>query len=162
MIETQDIHQLCIYGQKKLSKLEDAELEKQLKSLNKTAVKTVKAVVLPFTNNCSREIVLCLKARIPYNPNSKFAGAGMDTTLYNPQVKGQQHSRSRLKNHKGSDILQVGWRAGKIHCFNTLCPGFVQVNYDLPLDNSFMDTISQRGGRPCGARMYIDRDLAGN
>ncbi|KAH0661350.1 hypothetical protein KY284_026281 [Solanum tuberosum] len=53
-------------------------------------------------------------------------------------------------------------RAGKIHCFNTLCPGFVQVNYDLPLDNSFKDTISQRGGRPWGARMYIARDLAGN
>ncbi|KAG5593162.1 hypothetical protein H5410_043676 [Solanum commersonii] len=31
-----------VEGQKKLSKLEDAELEKQLKSLNKPAVKTVK------------------------------------------------------------------------------------------------------------------------
>uniref|UniRef100_M1DKR0 IB1C3-1 protein n=1 Tax=Solanum tuberosum TaxID=4113 RepID=M1DKR0_SOLTU len=49
-------------------------------------------------------------AGLPYNPNSKFAGAGMDTVLYNPQVNGQQHSGSRLKIQKGSDILQVGWR----------------------------------------------------
>ncbi|KAH0661349.1 hypothetical protein KY284_026280 [Solanum tuberosum] len=28
-------------------------------------------------------------ARISYNPNSKFVGAGMYTALYNPQVKGQ-------------------------------------------------------------------------
>ncbi|XP_049378498.1 uncharacterized protein LOC125843310 [Solanum stenotomum] len=119
-------------------------------------------------------------ARIPYNPNSKFAAAGMDTVLYNPQVKGQQHSGSRLKIQKGLDILQVGWRvdptlygdtdtrffihfqADKIHCFNTLCPGFVQVNYDVPLDNSFKDTISQRGGKHWGVKVYIDRDLAGN
>ncbi|KAG5593158.1 hypothetical protein H5410_043672, partial [Solanum commersonii] len=119
-------------------------------------------------------------AGLPYNPNSKFAGAGMDTALYNPQVNGQQHSGSRLKIQKGSDILQVGWRvdptlygdtktrffihfqAGKIHCFNTLCPGFVQVNYDIPLDSSFMDTISQRGGENWSAEVYIDRDLAGN
>ncbi|KAH0693030.1 hypothetical protein KY285_020127 [Solanum tuberosum] len=120
-------------------------------------------------------------ARIPYNPSSKFAGIEMDTALYNPQVKGQQHSESRLKIRKGSDILQVGWRvdptlygdiktrfflihfqAGKIHCFNTLCSVFVQVNYDVPLDSSFMDTISQRGGKHWGARMYIDRDLAEN
>ncbi|KAH0763328.1 hypothetical protein KY290_019401 [Solanum tuberosum] len=47
-------------------------------------------------------------AGLPYNPNSKFAGAGMDTVLYNPQVNGQQHSGSRLKIQKGSDILQVG------------------------------------------------------
>ena len=31
-----------VEGQKKLSKLEDAELEKQLKILNKSAIKTVK------------------------------------------------------------------------------------------------------------------------
>ncbi|KAH0661344.1 hypothetical protein KY284_026275 [Solanum tuberosum] len=49
-------------------------------------------------------------AWIPYNPNNKFAGVGMDAALYNRQFKGQQHSGSRLKIHKGSDILQVGWR----------------------------------------------------
>ncbi|XP_015158678.1 uncharacterized protein [Solanum tuberosum] len=199
-------------GQKKLSKLEDAELEKQLKSLNKPAVKTVKLKIeqtkygdtydcVDFYKQCAfdhpllkdhnfhpemkptlsrinkdstfssatnrsstiwskdggcpfgtipvkritKDDLIRLRnmpppedvtfvdeydvsnnnsepngryissqgykvvaiAQIPYNPNSKFAGAGMDTALYNPQVKGQQHSGSRLKIHKGSDILQV-------------------------------------------------------
>ncbi|KAK4728704.1 hypothetical protein R3W88_021692 [Solanum pinnatisectum] len=246
-----------VEGQKKLSKLEDVELEKQLKSLNKPAVKTVKTKYgdtydcvdfykqrafdhpllkdhnfhpkmkptlsrikkdstsssatnrsstiwskdggCPFgtipVKRITRDDLIRLRrmpppedatfedeydvaiAQVPYNPNSKFAGAGMDTALYNPQVNGQQHSGSRLKIRKGSDILQVGWRvdptlygdtntrlfihfqAGKIHCFNTLCPGFVHVNKDIPLDGSFMDTISQRGGDRWGAKMYIDRDL---
>uniref|UniRef100_A0A3Q7HG85 Neprosin PEP catalytic domain-containing protein n=1 Tax=Solanum lycopersicum TaxID=4081 RepID=A0A3Q7HG85_SOLLC len=118
-------------------------------------------------------------AQISYNPHNNFAGAGMVTILYNPQVNGQQHSGSRLKIHKGSDILQVGWRvdptlygdiktrlfihfqAGKIHCFNTLCPGFVQVNHDIPLDTPFMN-ISQRGGEQWGITVHIDRDLSGN
>ncbi|KAG5593166.1 hypothetical protein H5410_043680, partial [Solanum commersonii] len=221
-----------VEGQKKLSKLEDAELEKQLKILNKPAVKTIKTKYgdtydcvdfykqhstsssatnrsstiwskdggCPFgtipVKRITRDNLIRLRrmpppedvtfedeydivaiARVPYNPNSKFAGAGMDIALYNPQVKGQQHSGSRLKIQKGSDILQVGWRvdptlygdtstrlfihfqAGKIHCFNTLCPGFVHVNKDIPLDGSFMETISHRGGDPWGAKMYIDRDL---
>lgn len=36
-------------------------------------------------------------ARTPNNPNNKFAGAVMVSSLYNPHVKGQQHSASRLK-----------------------------------------------------------------
>uniref|UniRef100_A0A1S4D0G5 Neprosin PEP catalytic domain-containing protein n=1 Tax=Nicotiana tabacum TaxID=4097 RepID=A0A1S4D0G5_TOBAC len=114
-------------------------------------------------------------ARTPNNPNNKFAGAAMVTSLYNPHVKGQQHSASRLKIQKESDILQVGWRvdptlygdtetrffihfqAGKAHCFNTLCPGFVQVNNEIPLDLSYQDTISQRGRNTWEVMMYIDR-----
>ncbi|XP_070040278.1 uncharacterized protein [Nicotiana tomentosiformis] len=100
-------------------------------------------------------------ARTPNNPNNKFAGAAMVTSLYNPHVKGQQHSASRLKIQKESDILQVGWRAGKALCFNTLCPGFVQVNNEIPLDLSYQDTISQRGRNTWEVMMYIDRDLVG-
>ncbi|XP_075101978.1 protein neprosin-like [Nicotiana tabacum] len=48
--------------------------------------------------------------QIQKNPNNKFAGAGMSTSLYNPHVEGQQHSACRLKIQKGSDIIQVGWR----------------------------------------------------
>ncbi|CAN4077767.1 unnamed protein product [Withania somnifera] len=116
-------------------------------------------------------------ARTPNNPNNKFSGAGMLTSLYNPRVEGKQHSASRLKVQKGSDILQVGWRvdptlygdsetrffihfqAGKIQCFNTLCPGFVHVNNKMPLDLSYWSTISERGGRTWEATMYIQQDL---
>lgn len=34
----------------------------------------------------------------------------MSSSLYNPQVEGQQHSACRLKIQKESDIIQVGWR----------------------------------------------------
>uniref|UniRef100_A0A3Q7HDX5 Neprosin PEP catalytic domain-containing protein n=1 Tax=Solanum lycopersicum TaxID=4081 RepID=A0A3Q7HDX5_SOLLC len=118
-------------------------------------------------------------AQISYNPHNKFAGAGMKTAVYNPQVNGQQHSGCRLKIHKGSDILQAGWRvdptlygdtktrffihfqAGKIQCFNTVCPGFVQVNHDVPLDGSFTD-ISEHGGEIWSLKIYINRDSSGN
>ena len=50
-------------------------------------------------------------ARPQYDPKlTKFSGAGMATSLYNPHVEGQQHSGCRIKIQKGSDILQVGWR----------------------------------------------------
>ncbi|XP_059318790.1 protein neprosin-like isoform X1 [Lycium ferocissimum] len=116
-------------------------------------------------------------ARIPNNPNNRFAGAGMAASLYNPHVKGRQHSGCRLKIQKGSDILQVGWRvdptlygdtktrhfihfqAGKTHCFNTLCPGFVQVNSEIPLGSAY-DYLSERGKTSWETTMYIDRDLA--
>ncbi|TMW98225.1 hypothetical protein EJD97_004348 [Solanum chilense] len=229
-----------VEGQKKLSKLEDAELEKQLKILNKSAIKTVKtkygdtydcvdfykqrafdnpllkdhnfhpkmkptlstikkdSTFSSTTNRMTKDDLVRLThmpppedvtftdeydgvsiAQISYNPHNKFAGAGMSSALYNPQVNGQQHSGSRLKIHKGSDILQAGWRvdptlygdtktrffihfqAGKIHCFNTLCPGFVQVKHDFPLGYSFIN-ISKRGGEIWSVEVHIDRDLSGN
>ncbi|XP_059289040.1 protein neprosin-like [Lycium ferocissimum] len=102
----------------------------------------------------------------------------MATSLYNPHVEGKQHSACRLKIYKGSDVLQVGWRvdptlygdnktrlfihfrAGKIHCFNTLCPGFIIVNTEIPLDMSYEDHLSQRGVKIGEDTMYIERDLA--
>ncbi|XP_055822249.1 uncharacterized protein LOC129890795 [Solanum dulcamara] len=116
--------------------------------------------------------------RTPKDSNTKFSGAGMATSLFNPHVKGKQHSACRLKIQKGSDILQVGWRVdptlygdnktrlfvhfqtGKFHCFNTLCPGFVHVSTDTPLDMSFEDNLSQRGGTTWEMIMYIYRDQA--
>lgn len=111
-------------------------------------------------------------ARTPDNPNNKFAGAGMITNFYNPHVEGRQHSACRLKIQKGPDIIQVGWRVdptlygdnktrlfihsqfGKTDCFNTLCPGFVQVDTGIPLDMSFMDILAHRGGAAREGRIY--------
>ncbi|KAM3263353.1 hypothetical protein P3L10_000347 [Capsicum annuum] len=113
---------------------------------------------------------------IPQNPHNKFTGAGMSANTYNPHVEGKQHSASRLKIQNGPDALQVGWRvdptlygdtktrffvhfqAGNTQCFNTLCPGFVIVRNEIPLDKVF-DKISQRGEKPREFRMYIERDL---
>ncbi|KAM3263367.1 hypothetical protein P3L10_000361 [Capsicum annuum] len=113
----------------------------------------------------------------PRNPNNKFGGAGLTSSVYNPHVEGRQHSACRLKIQKGSDILQVGWRvdptlyrdnktrlfvhfqAGNKHCLNVLCPGFVLVNTKVPVDLVF-DDVSQRGkGDSLEFTAYIDRDL---
>uniref|UniRef100_M1DM40 Neprosin PEP catalytic domain-containing protein n=1 Tax=Solanum tuberosum TaxID=4113 RepID=M1DM40_SOLTU len=97
--------------------------------------------------------------QIPYDPNNKFAGAGMSASLWNPRIESQQHTACRLKIQKGSDILQVGWRAGNIHCFNTLCPGFIIVNRDFPVDASF-DNFQHRGDKSASEiTMFIDRDF---
>ncbi|KAK4716263.1 hypothetical protein R3W88_014601 [Solanum pinnatisectum] len=101
----------------------------------------------------------------------------MATSLYNPHVEGKQHSACRLKIQRGRDALQIGWRvdptlyennktrlfipykAGKIHCFNTLFPSFILVNKEIPVDMSYEVHLSQRGGTIWEDTMYIDRDL---
>ncbi|KAM3263375.1 hypothetical protein P3L10_000369 [Capsicum annuum] len=116
-------------------------------------------------------------AQTPSNPFIRFGGAGMIASIYNPHVKDQQHSACRLKIETGSDIIQVGWRvdpvlygdtktrlfihfqAGEIHCFNTLCPGFILVNSEIPVDVSYDGHISQRGGKIWEDTMYIERDI---
>ncbi|KAM3263306.1 hypothetical protein P3L10_000300 [Capsicum annuum] len=110
------------------------------------------------------------------NKQAKFAGAGMTASIWNPHVEGLQHSACRLKIQKGPDIIQVGWRvdptlygdtqtrlfvhfqAGNEHCFNTLCPGFVQVNPAIPVDMTFKDVSSR--GDPWEDTMSINRDRA--
>lgn len=43
-------------------------------------------------------------------------------------------------------FMYTNFQAGEVHCFNTLCPGFIQVDSEIPLDVSYEDHISQRGG----------------
>ncbi|KAK4728723.1 hypothetical protein R3W88_021711 [Solanum pinnatisectum] len=97
--------------------------------------------------------------RIPKNPNNQFGGAGMAANIYNPHVKGQQHSACRMKIQKGSDIL-LGeihvYKAGNKHCFNVLCPEFIIVNNVIPIDMAF-DKISTRGGKTWELTMFIER-----
>ncbi|KAH0660208.1 hypothetical protein KY289_028956 [Solanum tuberosum] len=116
-------------------------------------------------------------ARTPINPNNKFAGGGMSASIWNPHVEGQQHSACRLKIQKEQDIIQVGWRvdpilygntqtrlfihfqAGKKHCFNILCPGFVIVSPEIPVDMLY-DQVSHRGDNTSlEDEMGISRDL---
>ncbi|KAH0633241.1 hypothetical protein KY284_036027 [Solanum tuberosum] len=44
------------------------------------------------------------------NPENKFSGAGMITTVWNVDVQCQQNSTYKMKIQRGSDKLQVGWR----------------------------------------------------
>ncbi|KAF3640981.1 putative xyloglucan galactosyltransferase KATAMARI1-like [Capsicum annuum] len=113
-------------------------------------------------------------------PDNKFWGGGMIANLHNPHVEGQQSSACRVKVHNGRDILQAGWRvdptlygdnqtrlfihfqAGKTQCFNTLCPGFVHANQNIPLDMPYKDRISQPGKTVLEETFYIVEDLLDN
>ncbi|KAG5588751.1 hypothetical protein H5410_049185, partial [Solanum commersonii] len=110
-------------------------------------------------------------------PGSKFGGAGVITNVYNPRVEGEQHSACRLKMIKEKNIIQVGWRVDPalygdnltrlfIHftdgktssCFNLLCPGFVLLNTQMPIDGVF-EPVSQRGGNISDIGLSINWDL---
>ncbi|XP_015159512.1 uncharacterized protein [Solanum tuberosum] len=110
-------------------------------------------------------------------PGSKFGGAGVITNVYNPRVEGEQHSACRLKMIKEKNIIQVGWRVDPalygdnltrlfIHftdgktssCFNLLCPGFVLLNTQIPIDGVF-EPVSQRGGNISEIGLSINWDL---
>ncbi|MCD9637810.1 hypothetical protein HAX54_021314 [Datura stramonium] len=113
--------------------------------------------------------------------DNKFRGARMVPTLWKPYVEGQQHSGCRLKVQRKSDIIQVGWRVDptlygddktrmfihlqtvKTHCFNTLCPGFILVNTEIPIEAPF-NKVSHRGdvNNIWEYPMSIFRDPVGN
>ncbi|KAK4728720.1 hypothetical protein R3W88_021708 [Solanum pinnatisectum] len=86
-------------------------------------------------------------AQIPKDPNTKFTGAGMATNV-DPTLYGD--NTMRLFIH-----FQI---TCKFNCFNTLCPGIVQVNTKIPLDISLEGILSQRGGTKLELLMYIYKD----
>ncbi|KAE9452102.1 hypothetical protein C3L33_16006, partial [Rhododendron williamsianum] len=89
----------------------------------------------------------------------KFNGAGATLSLHRPRVPRGQYSAGRFKIQNAVEAIQVGWRvdpdlyggdtrtrafirvdAGRSHCFNTRCPGFVLVRSDVPLDFVYEQT----------------------
>ncbi|KAG5563129.1 hypothetical protein RHGRI_005771 [Rhododendron griersonianum] len=107
---------------------------------------------------------------------NKFNGAGARLSLHNPRVSARQYSASRFILRNGNDAIQAGWRVdptlygdtrtrrfirldtGQSHCFNTRCPGFVQVRSDILLDLVY-EQVSKRGGQTYETPLFIDRDL---
>ncbi|XP_060211060.1 protein neprosin-like isoform X2 [Lycium barbarum] len=211
-------------GDEKLSKLEEVELEKQLKLLNKPAVKTVKTKYgdiydcvdfykqrafdhpllkdhnfypkmkptlsrikknsnsstvsssstiwskdggCPFGTVPVKRITkdnLIRQRRMP-QPEDVTFDTQFDVSNNNSELKGRYISSQGYKVDPTlygdtKTRLFIHFQAGKTHCFNTLCPGFVQVDSEFPLDRSYQNMLSQRGGKTWDATMYIDRDLA--
>ncbi|XP_059277724.1 protein neprosin-like [Lycium ferocissimum] len=194
-----------VQGEKKLFKLKDVELEKQLKLLNKQAIKTIKTKngdiydcidfykqhafdhpllkdhnfhpkmkptlsrmkqnsdasttsrsstmrlknggcpsgTVPIKRTTKDDLIRQRSMPPPENVNFDAQFVGVDPTLY-----GDNQTR-----------LFIHIQAGKIHCFNTLCPGFIIVNTEIPLGMSYEDNISERGGTTWEDTMYIQRVL---
>ncbi|XP_059318781.1 protein neprosin-like isoform X1 [Lycium ferocissimum] len=114
--------------------------------------------------------------QIPYKLRIKMAGVGAIISLHNPQhLSGHEHSGGRIKVQKGIDSIQVGWtvsppvygdthtrsyiyfKAGKLACYNTQCPGFVHINTAIPLDGELPG--SSYGGPIYDLPMEIARDI---
>ncbi|KAG5554162.1 hypothetical protein RHGRI_011885 [Rhododendron griersonianum] len=90
--------------------------------------------------------------------SNKFLGAGaQEISLHNPHASGSQYSAAKIKIQNGPDSIEVGWRAGQSHCFNTRCPGFIIVRSDIPLDWAF-HRISQPFGDIFFITAYIVKD----
>ncbi|XP_075093776.1 protein neprosin-like [Nicotiana tabacum] len=117
--------------------------------------------------------------QIPYSPRNKIAGAGAIISLHNPQnLSGHQHSGGRIKVQNGIDSIQVGWTvnppvygdthtrlytyftAGKLACYNTRCPGFIQINTAIPLDGQLPG--SSYGGPVFDVPMYVAWEVMGS
>ncbi|KAF4388795.1 hypothetical protein G4B88_019072 [Cannabis sativa] len=87
------------------------------------------------------------------DPKKKYNGGGTTASFFTlDNVSGSQYSKGQMKIQNGNDFIQVGWtvnptlygdhntrlftffKAGEVSCFNTLCPGFVIVSTEIPLD----------------------------
>uniref|UniRef100_M4DS15 Neprosin PEP catalytic domain-containing protein n=1 Tax=Brassica campestris TaxID=3711 RepID=M4DS15_BRACM len=78
-----------------------------------------------------------------------FGGKG-NINVWDPQVEPDQYSLSSLYVQGGSredfETISAGWIANKKGCYNTLCPGFVQVSRKFPL-GSVARPVSKYGGK---------------
>ncbi|KAF3659838.1 putative pollen-specific protein SF3-like [Capsicum annuum] len=194
-----------IEARQSLSEVEDLELERQLKLINKPAIKTIKMkptlpnlLVDDTSSNIHRPYNIELEGggcptgtvpirritkddliqqgflsqirgalpdgdfatvQVPDNQTNKIAGAGAILSLHNPQnISGYQFSGVLIKLQNVIDSVQAGWMAGKLACFNTRCPGFIQINTAVSLDAQL--GFSTYGGPIYEETMHIARDLS--
>ncbi|XP_048489616.1 uncharacterized protein LOC104898741 isoform X2 [Beta vulgaris subsp. vulgaris] len=61
------------------------------------------------------------------------------------------------RTNPNSIQLQPGQHVGQYHCFNTLCPGFVSINKDIPIDTEIAGG-SKRGGRQGAIGLFVYQD----
>ncbi|KAI8569388.1 hypothetical protein RHMOL_Rhmol02G0274900 [Rhododendron molle] len=177
-----------VEGTRDLLEREDQELEKQLKLMNKPAVKTIKtqygdiydcvdfykqpAFDHPLLKNHSfhfemKPTSLPKRKRDQVSSEDKepihigLIGGGCPVgTVPIRRVTKEDLIRER----NASKVMSfadntLGAHAGQSHCFNTRCPGFVHVRSDIPLDLVYPQ-ISIPGKAVYEVQLYIDRDLA--
>ncbi|KAG5563130.1 hypothetical protein RHGRI_005772 [Rhododendron griersonianum] len=194
-----------VEGARELLEREDMELEKQLKLLNKPAVKTIEteygdtydcvdfykqpAFDHPLLKNHSFHFqmkpTLSLKrnrdqvsSRVRESAHIELKGGGCPVgTVPIRRITKEDLIRERnasklmsfADNAIGAHVDPtlygdtrtrrfIRLDAGQSHCFNTRCPGFVQVRSDKLLDLVYPQ-VSKRGELGYEAPLFIDRDL---
>ncbi|MCD7460861.1 hypothetical protein HAX54_044624 [Datura stramonium] len=99
------------------------------------------------------------ETQFPSIDTNIILGGGMIATVHAPIVKKDQFSGARVRLEAGlSDAVELGWIVGGKGCFNTLCPGFVQVNTEISLGMPFEP--SRIGGPVRSQLMYMEQDTA--
>ncbi|KAK0574168.1 hypothetical protein LWI29_019204 [Acer saccharum] len=98
------------------------------------------------------------------NTNVKYNGAKAIIDLYNPAVKQNQISMAQIWIEAGPPAelngIQVGWAADqsqKTGCYNSICPGFVQVHPSERLGQDF-GAVSVIDGQQYGTTPMIYKD----
>ncbi|XP_031283653.1 uncharacterized protein LOC116142371 [Pistacia vera] len=101
------------------------------------------------------------------NPNYLYTGASTIIDLQNPEVKMLQISKAQMWLEDGPpaerNSIQVGWAAdaskNTTGCYNTMCPGFVQVHPIYHLGQRY-PKISIRDGIQYITQPFVFKDKA--
>ncbi|KAJ8443120.1 hypothetical protein Cgig2_030888 [Carnegiea gigantea] len=108
----------------------------------------------PYTNQPGSHFAI---AQTKTNPSTVYNGVGGVLTLHDPSVRSSQFSAGEFIIMNGNDAIRVGWMAGQSHCFNTLCPGFISVREDIPIDVAFA-RVSKYGHSAVSCQFFIYQD----
>ncbi|KMT06269.1 hypothetical protein BVRB_7g161940 [Beta vulgaris subsp. vulgaris] len=106
---------------------------------------------------------------------TKYYGATGIFNDYHLSIGASQYSSGEMIFQNENDMIKVGWTVnptinkdnlvhlfqflsvGQYHCFNTLCPGFVSINKDIPIDTEIAGG-SKRGGRQGAIGLFVYQD----
>lgn len=106
---------------------------------------------------------------------TKYYGVQGIFNGYQLSIPEAQYSSGEMIIQNGNDMIKVGWMnnpiinkknathlfqypsASQLHCFNTLCPGFVNTNKDSPIDSELIGG-SKRWGTQQEMSLFVFQD----
>ncbi|XP_062162078.1 protein neprosin-like [Alnus glutinosa] len=100
--------------------------------------------------------------RTKTDPNRKLVGIESYFSMYNTKgVTGSQYSEFRMTFSNGFDTIKTGLTIdGRTQCFNQHCPGYVQINSQIPLGWP-IDNTSVVGGEQFAIKLRINKEIHG-
>ncbi|XP_057246698.1 uncharacterized protein LOC104898746 [Beta vulgaris subsp. vulgaris] len=115
----------------------------------------IKSVDFSFWNLCINFAIVQTNS----DPSTtKCYGATGIFNDYRLSIRASQYSSGEMIFQNGNDMIKVGWTAGQYNCFNTLCPGFVSTNKDIPIDSELVPS-SKRGGIQRSISLFVYQDV---
>ncbi|CAO2827255.1 unnamed protein product [Amaranthus hypochondriacus] len=87
----------------------------------------------------------------------RYKGVGGALSVYNVTVGSTQYSASEFTLLNGPDVIQFGLMTRRSHCYHLLCPGFVSLRQDIPID-AIVEPVSKIGGPTYEFKMFAFQD----